>query len=489
MLNKIEINIIPHDLRHEETIVRIADTLDRLDSAVTYIFNCINSRLSENTQRLSIIKDRAKNLEGRLNYLQTNLNLKAVKMYSAAKYPAAHTYKEYQRTILHKQASLETLPNTYKCSVPIESMPDVYLSSNTKTEDGQYVANTNLQEKLQFYHVRSKQSENQASNKEGRDFFLQLSSISSLLLYDSMDNPYEKKLNKPLSESEDKKQIEDAPDSIIQPWNSLEAERAYNYLYTPILGEVPRIDVPLTLPDLPGIVDDEKFKLDLSSQNPIAPSSTVTTPTVHLDLPTPIGNEIMDTIGHNSLDLPVVMGNSDGEVENLPPPPPPPPPPPSDPPTVDITEMTVPQKRVEPFQPPPPAPPPPPIPIEPAEQSEKTVKAPLSGTHVHSNVDDSRSSLMAAIRNAGGIGRAKLRNTALTDKKRDRFSSATVGDDLMDDLHAKLAARRRGIAGDSTLARMSKLIPPPQTNESALSDRNSATSECDSLPDTDDWDE
>lgn len=43
--------IIPNNLRHEETIVQITEALDNLDSAVLYIFNCIDKRLTENSQR------------------------------------------------------------------------------------------------------------------------------------------------------------------------------------------------------------------------------------------------------------------------------------------------------------------------------------------------------------------------------------------------------------------------------------------------------
>jgi len=43
--------VIPNNLRHEETIVQIAESLDNLSDAVSYIFDCIDKRLSENTQR------------------------------------------------------------------------------------------------------------------------------------------------------------------------------------------------------------------------------------------------------------------------------------------------------------------------------------------------------------------------------------------------------------------------------------------------------
>lgn len=96
---------------------------------------------------------------------------------------------------------------------------------------------------------------------------------------------------------------------------------------------------------------------------------------------------------------------------------------------------------------------------------------------------------MAAIRAAGGVGKAKLRNAAAAEQPADRWSSASVGGDLMADLHAKLSLRRKAIAGGSmpaAMERISRLIPPPKPNEASTSDRNSA-SEYDSQPDADDW--
>lgn len=159
-------------------------------------------------------------------------------MYSAAKYPANHTYKEYQMTIPPQRKHAPIIPNAYKCSVPIKDISEAYLSSNCKTEDGQYAANVNLQEKLQFYHVRSKASKK--DNPEDNEELLpsQLSSVSALLLFNSMDSPYEKTSTRSSRQSTDKQQIEDAPDSIVQPWLSSDMDASSSYLYTPTLGEV-----------------------------------------------------------------------------------------------------------------------------------------------------------------------------------------------------------------------------------------------------------
>lgn len=43
--------IIPHDTRHEETIMQIANTLDSLQTAVTHVFRTIDDRLNEYGRR------------------------------------------------------------------------------------------------------------------------------------------------------------------------------------------------------------------------------------------------------------------------------------------------------------------------------------------------------------------------------------------------------------------------------------------------------
>lgn len=49
-----------------------------------------------------------------------------------------------------------------------------------------------------------------------------------------------------------------------------------NYFYVPDLGQVPEIDVPSYLPDLPGIADDLMYSADLGPG--IAPSAPGTIP-------------------------------------------------------------------------------------------------------------------------------------------------------------------------------------------------------------------
>ncbi len=43
----------------------------------------------------------------------------------------------------------------------------------------------------------------------------------------------------------------------------LSSQTAENYFYVPDLGQVPELDVPSYLPDLPGIADDLMYSADL----------------------------------------------------------------------------------------------------------------------------------------------------------------------------------------------------------------------------------
>ncbi|XP_058808671.1 WASH complex subunit 1 [Phymastichus coffea] len=473
MPERIEISVIPQDLRQEETIVQIAEALDNLEFAVSHIFDSINKRITENVERISAIRTRAAKLQGKINYLQTNLNLKAVKLYSAAKYPAIHVYKEYELAVQPKLRKKMLPYAIYKSPVPISDKADIPLTSGSKVENGQYASSLNMQEKLQFYYVKSKPNKKAKSLEVDKEWMYQnVSAIGSLLPFSMKDsgNAY----NLQSIQNDDKSQIEDAPDSILQPWHSSEIESPSTYLYAPTLGEAPQMNVPLTLPDLPGVVDDERFSLDFNFQNPIAPSSATATPLVRKDPPTVEENvENLQTIEKAPVApkiIPIPIQSSSSipaqPKEQIP-----------------KETATIVSTTSQSVVPPPPPPPLPPSANPPDEEEKQQTKQPVKKpTSIKPAAGDDRSNLMAAIRDAGGLGKAKLRHAEPIDKK-DRWSSASVGGDLMADLHATLSLRRKGIAGASSsglamnaLQRLSQIIPaPPKPGES--SDRNSVTSE------------
>lgn len=97
--------------------------------------------------------------------------------------------------------------------------------------------------------------------------------------------------------------------------------------------------------------------------------------------------------------------------------------------------------------------------------------------------DGGRADLMAAIRNAGGAGKAKLKNPKERKQKKraEKEAPSSGGGDLMSDLFAKLSMRRKGISGSrgdksaedagggSAMDKISSMIPPPTSNPIASS--------------------
>ena len=91
-----------------------------------------------------------------------------------------------------------------------------------------------------------------------------------------------------------------------------------------------------------------------------------------------------------------------------------------------------------------------------------------------------RADLMAAIRNAGGADKAKLKSSKERKQKKraEKERPSSGGGDLMSDLFSKLQMRRKGISGSrgdkssedtdggSAMDRISSMIPPP-SNPSA----------------------
>ncbi len=167
---------------------------------------------------------------------------------------------------------------------------------------------------------------------------------------------------------------------------------------------------------------------------------------------------------------------------SAPPPPPPPPPPAAAPPP-------------PPPPPPPPGPPPAPADQPPAPDAEtpKHVQGAPEGVV---SPDAGRASLLESIRQAGGAGKAKLRDAKsrkveAKKKKQEEKESSTAassgGGDLMADLSKRLLMRRKGISGtvkagggdpaepgkggdSNAMSRISAMIPPPPQTEASQED-------------------
>ncbi|XP_014325337.1 WASH complex subunit 1 [Xiphophorus maculatus] len=451
--------LVQPELRREEAVLQIADALLYLEVISTDIFRRVSESVEKNRRQLQSVSDRIRLAQARVDKIKGSK--KATKVFSSAKYPAPDRLQDYSSIFTGA-----TDPSS-------QTRPRRKIQNKLRPFDEKA-----WQEKLTYFPVCvSNKKKTEDETEEGLGSLPRnISSVSSLLLFNTTENLYKKyvfldplagavtKTHQTLETEKEEKPF-DAPLSITTR-EQLERQTAESYFYVPDLGQVPEIDVPSYLPDLPGIADDLSYSADLGPG--FAPSG----PTLNIpELPSFSGESV----------------SPGPELQNnLPPPPPPPPPPPSEP----VLPPTAPVGA-----PPPPPPPPPPTTEIPVEATPTPSSGPVSGApNEVVQPSDGRASLLESIRNAGGIGKAKLRNVSerKMEKKKQKeqeqaVGAASSGGDFMSDLFNKLAMRRKGISGKGpaggesaetpagtggAFARMSDVIPPPPAPHSAADDED-----------------
>lgn len=255
--------IIQSDLRREEAIHQISDALQYLQKISNDIFNRVSQNVESNQTRLRSISDRINLAQAKITKIKGSK--KATKVFSSAKYPAPDRLQDYVSIFTGADGST------------LQKRPRYKIHSKLKPLDEKAA-----QEKVKLYHVCLKTTSREDNEMEeglGR-LPRNINSISSLLLFNTTENPYKKYvLLDPLAgavtkthtalETEKEEKPFDAPLSITKR-EQLERRTIENYFYVPDLGQVPEIDVPSYLPDLPGIADDLMYSADLGPG--IAPS-------------------------------------------------------------------------------------------------------------------------------------------------------------------------------------------------------------------------
>ena len=168
------IPIIPPDLRKEETIKQIADSLDYLDKVANDVFNRITNQVQSNQEKLRTINDRVNLAQAKIKTIQGSK--KATKVFSSSKFPAGEELDEYQS--LYKQQT--QLTEMKRSRYNLQSRPPP-------------VDERTLKEKLQFYNVHlnlKKTNKEDESQGEGLGRLPRnIPSVSSLLLFNTSENP------------------------------------------------------------------------------------------------------------------------------------------------------------------------------------------------------------------------------------------------------------------------------------------------------------
>ncbi|XP_053567527.1 WASH complex subunit 1-like [Bombina bombina] len=263
-LQAYSVPLIQPDLRREEAIHQITDTLQHLQSVANDIFDRVLQRVETNRAQLQGINNRLTLAQAKIERIKGSK--KAIKVFSSAKYPAPEKLHDYCSIFAGAQNLWSEKKTRHK------------IQSKHRTLDEQA-----LFEKLKYFPVcvNSKGHDEGCAEEGLGSLPRNINSVSSLLLFNTTENLYRKyvfldplagvvtRTNAAFEGDEEEKPF-DAPLSITKR-EQLERQTAENYFYVPDLGQVPEIDVPYSLPDLPGVADDLMYSADLGPG--IAPSA------------------------------------------------------------------------------------------------------------------------------------------------------------------------------------------------------------------------
>lgn len=168
--------LVSPELRQEEFVVQVAESLDYLEKITEDVFNRITQRVQENQQKLDAINKRTDTAQAKINAMKGSK--KAIRVFSSAKYPATDEL-DFYKSIFDIDSELNDIKREQKAIASKHKPVDVSV----------------MKEKLQFYNVIVKTKKDDENNKKGEGLGKlpkKLESISSLLLFNTAENPYNK---------------------------------------------------------------------------------------------------------------------------------------------------------------------------------------------------------------------------------------------------------------------------------------------------------
>ena len=438
------------DCAPAESLTQALDNLQHLDSVITDLFSRITQRVTSQRQAIAAINTRITTASNKVNTLAAHPS-RVTTLLSAAKYPAPRQLSDYKRVNELSQVS----------SV-IGSHVDERTKRDDWTDEERYFQQQRPPHLIKRHNrfiptpptdtsalftalskarlTRTEHVTDEAAEGLGR-LPAYLPSISSVLLFNSDENPYKQYSSVNNLEGvggQDRQQEvvgpSAAPKSIIEGAD-LPTFSAYQFEYKPVIGDLPTFNLPANLPL--GMIADIQFG-SADNVSSIAPSSnTLTLPNLsQLALP--------------ALSLPTVSTLPPVSAASAPAPPPPPPPPAAP----AQSSFTAPN-----------APPPPPPPSAPdAPPAPPMLSSPNGAPSPTAAPGDARGSLLESIRNARN---AKLRKV-VRDEEKDgggggdsgggggggggKKKAEAGGLDMMDALKARLARRNQALSGQSSAA-------------------------------------
>ena len=257
-------------LRKEESYRQLVDALEYLDAVSTDIFNRISCRVAESRDLLTTINNRVNVAQAKIDKLR-NSSSKATRVFSPPKYPAPDLLAE--TTSVYQEVN-PLLQRVRKTRVEIGSRLEEVTREVMVAKKHPFLLDHKPKRKpldLQFSSDDPEQGEGLGSLPR------HLPSVSSLLLFNTSENPYKKYvLLDPLSGAKVKtrdnlveEELAEAPVTITQGEELLTGPQD-SVMYVPVMPELPELEVPDLLPSLPYVAADMFYTADIGKS--IAPS-------------------------------------------------------------------------------------------------------------------------------------------------------------------------------------------------------------------------
>ena len=259
-------------LRKEESYHQLVDALEYLEAVANDIFNRVSCRVAESRDQLTGINNRVNVAQAKIDKLR-NSSSKATRVFSPPKYPAAERLSDVS-TVYQEVNPL--LHRVRKARVDIDSRLEEVTGEVVRAKRNPFLLDQKRGNKtldLRFSSDDPEQGEGLGSLPR------HLPSVSSLLLFNTSENPYKKyvvldplsgatvKTRDNLNKDEDA--LSDAPVTITQGEELLSGPHD-SVMYVPVMPDLPELEVPELLPSLPYVAADMFYTADIGKS--IAPS-------------------------------------------------------------------------------------------------------------------------------------------------------------------------------------------------------------------------
>ncbi|KAL6733304.1 hypothetical protein Aduo_003960 [Ancylostoma duodenale] len=416
----------PADLDQEEAVFRVVNHLKTFHETADCLFNRIASRIDELNGSYQGIQSRLEVVNRKVNVLR-NMNTTGV------------------LTCLSRFPSTEYTP-ARDLLIPVDTLVRECVFVPKFRSSAAVDMRRELEDRKQFFlpsQLNQQSYSSEGSSKEAGSS-RKVAAFADMFFSETDELTFgQKTVKRKFSASREKAKNESTVNGTEIDAAAIHTEqsRVVDPLdYVPETGPIEDLDLPNILPDLPGIAED------LTLLDGIVPSIfpdislPVEEPSAASESQPPTETKVPETAPEvHKVDANNVTNEKTADVQEVAPPQAQPTP---------SSEISIPPPA--PPAPPPPPPPPPALLLSPVPDSAPAPSLPQP---------NDRADLMAAIRAAGGAGKAKLKSVKSTRrsvKESESLNSSALsdknpspGNSLMESLAKALEARRKAISGMS----------------------------------------